>query len=52
MKSPLFKTVCYALALAMGVVVIVTNIIAPLGATAVTTLLAIGVGVLGLASLQ
>ncbi len=52
MKSPLFKTVCYALALAMGVVVIVTNIIAPLGLASVTTLLAVGVAVLGLANLQ
>ncbi len=52
MKSPLFKTVCYAVALAMGVVVIVTNIISPLAAGAVTTMLAIGLGLVGLVNLQ
>ncbi len=52
MKSPIFKTVCYAVALALGIAVIVTNIIAPLGATTATTLLALGLAALGLASLQ
>ncbi len=52
MNSSLVKTICYGLALAMGVAVIVTNIVAPLGATGTGTLLGIGVAVLGLAGLQ
>jgi hypothetical protein len=52
MQSPLFKTVCYGLAVAMGVAVIVTNIISPMAATTSTTLLALGLAVIGLAGLQ
>ncbi len=52
MNSSLVKTICYGLALAMGVAVIVTNIVAPLGATGNGTLLGIGVAALGLAGLQ
>ena len=52
MSSSLVKTVCYALALAMGIAVIVTNIVAPLPAAGIGTLLAIGVAALGLAGLQ
>ncbi len=52
MKSNVFKTVCYAIAVAMGVVVIVTNIVAPLGLSGISNLLAIGVAALGIAALQ
>lgn len=52
MRSPLFKTICYGLALAMGVAVIVLNILSPLPATTSTTLLAFGLAALGIASLQ
>lgn len=52
MHSGLFKTVCYGIAVAMGVAVIVTNIVSPLSAAAATNLLAIGVAALGIAGLQ
>ena len=51
MQSTL-KTVCYAVALAMGVAVIVLNIITPLPALAYTSMLAIAVFALGLAGLR
>ena len=52
MNSSLLKTVCYALAVAMGVAVIVTNIVSPLSLAGVSNLLAIGVAALGIAALQ
>ncbi len=52
MNSGLFKTVCYGIAIAMGVAVIVTNIVAPMSAAGMGTALAIGVAVLGIAGLQ
>ncbi len=52
MISSLIKTVCYGLAVAMGVAVIVTNIVAPLAANTAGTLLALGVAALGIAGLQ
>jgi hypothetical protein len=52
MNPSLIRTVCYAVALAMGVVVIVTNIISPLSMAGAANLLAIGVAALGLAGLQ
>ncbi len=52
MNSGLFKTVCYGIAIAMGVAVIVTNIVAPMGAVAAVNVLAIGVAALGIAGLQ
>lgn len=52
MNSGLFKTVCYAIAVAMGVAVIVTNLVAPLSGTGPTNLLAVGVAALGIAALQ
>ena len=52
MKSPLFKTICYGLAMAMGVAVIVTNIVAPQSLASVTTLLAIGIAAIGIVGLQ
>ena len=52
MNSGLVKTICYGLAVAMGVAVIVTNIVAPLSAGTMGTLLAFGVAALGIAGLQ
>ncbi len=52
MNRGLFKTVCYGLAVAMGVAVIITNIVAPISGTGPTDLLAIGVLALGVAALQ
>ncbi len=52
MNSGLFKTVCYGIAIAMGVAVIVTNIVAPIAGTGATNLLAIGVAALGIAALR
>ena len=52
MSNSLVKTICYGLALAMGVAVIVLNIIAPLAPASMGTLLAIGLAALGLAGLQ
>ncbi len=50
-QSP-FKTICYAIAVAMGVAVLLTNILLPQSVTTVTNLLAIGVVALGIANLQ
>ena len=52
MKPNLFKTVFDGIAVAMGVAVIVTNIISPLSLNGITTLLAFGIAALGIASLQ
>ena len=52
MNSGLFKTVCYGIAVAMGVAVIVTNIVSPLSPAGVSNLLAIGLVALGIAALQ
>ena len=52
MKSTLFKTVCYGLALAMGVAVIVLNILSPLSAATATSMLAFGLAAIGVAGLQ
>jgi hypothetical protein len=52
MNPGLFKTICYGIAVAMGVAVIVTNIVSPLSGTAATNLLAIGVAAMGIAGLQ
>ncbi len=52
MNSSLIKTICFGLAVAMGVAVIVTNIVSPLSLANVTTLLAFGVAALGVAGLQ
>jgi hypothetical protein len=52
MKTNLLKTICYGVAVAMGVAVIVTNIVSPLSLSGVTSLLAIGVAALGVADLQ
>ncbi len=51
MKST-FNTVCYAVALAMGVAVIVLNFINPLPAATTSTFLALGLLALGLAGLR
>jgi hypothetical protein len=52
MNTGLLKTVCYGIAIAMGVAVIVTNIVAPMSATGMGNLLAIAVAALGIAGLQ
>jgi len=59
MKPSLLKTICSAIALAAGVVVIVTNTIVvvtnpitPMSSNDATALLAFGVAGLGIASLQ
>ncbi len=52
MDRSLLKTIFYGIAVAMGVAVIVTNIVSPQSAATVGTLLAIGVAVLGIAGLQ
>jgi hypothetical protein len=52
MQTNQLKTVLNAVAMGMGVAVIVLNIINPLSLTAVTSLLAIGVAALGVAGLQ
>ncbi|MCL4529734.1 MAG: hypothetical protein M1282_09985 [Chloroflexi bacterium] len=46
------KIVLNAVAIAMGIAVIVTNIVSPLSLGAVTTLLGLGVAALGIANLQ
>ncbi|HEY9151824.1 MAG TPA: hypothetical protein VIN60_02980 [Anaerolineales bacterium] len=46
------KTVLNAVAIAMGVAVIVTNIVNPLSLNTVSTLLGLGVAALGIAGLQ
>jgi hypothetical protein len=52
MKNNLFKTICYGVAMAMGVAVIVTGIINPLSTASLGNLLGIAVLALGLAGLQ
>ena len=50
-QSP-FKTVCYAIAVAMGVAVIVTNYLLPQSIATISNLLAVGIVALGIANLQ
>ncbi len=52
MKPNLLKTICNGIAVAMGVAVIVTNIVSPLSLSGATNLIAIGVAALGIAALQ
>ena len=52
MDRNLLKTIFYGLALAMGVAVVVLNIVNPPPVTTVGTLLGVGVAVLGIAGLQ
>ena len=52
METNLLKTVCSGIAVAMGVAVIVTNIINPLSLASLANLLGIGVAALGIAALQ
>jgi hypothetical protein len=52
MKPNMLKTIFNAIAVAMGIAVIVTNIVNPLAMNGVTTLLALGVAALGVAALQ
>lgn len=52
MKTNLLKTVFSGIALAMGVAVIVTNIINPLSGVEVSNLLGIGLAALGISSFK
>jgi len=52
MKTNQLKTILNAIAVAMGVAVIVLNIVNPLSLIAVTTLLGLGLAALGVAGLQ
>jgi len=52
MKPNLIKTIFNGIAVAMGVSVIVTNIVSPLPISGVANSLAIGVASVGIASLQ
>lgn len=52
MNRNLLRTVFHGVALAMGVAVVVLNIVNPFSVTDVTSLLAIGVAALGIAGLQ
>jgi hypothetical protein len=52
MNTNLVKTVCYGIAIAMGVAVIVTNFVNPLPAAGIGTLLSVAVAALGIAGLQ
>ena len=52
MKTNLIKTICNGIALAMGVAVVVTNIISPLSSGEVTNLLGIGLAALGVSAYQ
>ena len=51
MKTNLLKTICYGVAVAIGIAVIVTNVVSPLSPNGVTSLLGIGVAALGIANL-
>jgi hypothetical protein len=52
MKPNLLKTICNGIAVAMGVALIVTNIVSPLTLGGATNLLGIAVAALGIAALQ
>lgn len=52
MKLSLINLVLYGVALAMGVAVIVTNILSPLSPSSAFNMLAMGVAALGLAALR
>ena len=57
MTQSWFKTLCYAIAVAMGVAVLVINLLGgrllpPMSMTTITNLLAIGLAVIGIANLQ
>ncbi len=47
-----FRTFCYAIAVALGGAVLVTNFVYPLSITVVANLLALAVIALGIANLQ
>lgn len=50
MKTNVVKTICNAIAIAMGVAIVVLNIVNPPSLASATTMLAIGVAALGLAN--
>ncbi len=51
MNAGLIESVCYGIAVAMGIAVIITNIAYPLSTINITNLLGIGVLALGIANL-
>jgi hypothetical protein len=52
MNQNLLRTIFHGVAMAMGIAVVVLNIVDPLSITSATSLLGIGVAALGLAGLQ
>ena len=52
MKPNLLKTIFNGIAVAMGIAVIVTNIVSPISLNDATNLLALGIAALGIAGLQ
>ena len=52
MNKNLLKTIFNGVAVAMGITIIILNIVNPLTLTGVTSLLGIGVAALGIANLQ
>ena len=52
MNKNLLKTIFNGVAVAMGIAVVVLNIVNPLSLAGTTSLLGIGVAVLGIANLQ
>jgi hypothetical protein len=52
MNKNLLKTIFHGIAIAMGVAVVVLNIVDPLSSADATSLLGIGVAALGMAGLQ
>ena len=52
MNKNLLKTIFYGIAVAMGIAVVVLNIVNPLSLTGATSLLGIGVAALGIAGLR
>jgi hypothetical protein len=52
MNKPIFSTILKGIAVAMGIAVIVTNIVSPLSLAGLTNLLGIAVAALGIAALQ
>jgi hypothetical protein len=50
MKNNLLKTIFNGIAMAMGITIVVTNIVSPLSLAGTTTLLGIGLAALGMSN--
>jgi len=50
MKNNLLKTIFNGIAVAMGIAIVITNIVSPLSLAGTTTLLGIGVAALGISN--